>query len=244
MLRPNSSEDVPVWLTRGDEKRQSVHQMFSQIAPLYDFMNKVMSFGLDQRWRKAAVEKVMIQPNDKVADLCSGTGAFIPLILKKINFQNTLYAVDICQPMLQKAMDKYTSQVSFHIADICQLPFEDYHFDVITVGWGIRNVTDIDQAHQEIFRVLKPGGRFISVDMARPKNRLYRFFSDMIYPRFIPFFWSLVGLKKVGKYLPESTILFYDREQLKRSMEQSGFQKVQYKDFYCGNICMHWGIKI
>lgn len=243
MTRPNSTEDLPVWLTRGDEKKKAVEQMFSQIAPVYDFMNRVMSFGLDQRWRKAAVEVVKIGPEDTVADLCSGTGAFIPLILKKLGSQGVVYAIDICQPMLQKAIDKYGSQVSFKIADICALPFDDQSFNVITIGWGLRNVTDIDQAHKEAFRTLKSGGRFVSIDMAQPQNPIYRFFSSAIYPRLVPLLWTLVGLKKVGNYLPESTKLFYSREQIKKTMEQAGFKEVGYRNFYCGNICMHWGIK-
>lgn len=243
MSRLNFSDEPPLWLTRGDEKKQAVQQMFSQIAPFYDFMNKIMSFGLDQRWRNAAIDKVNIQQNDIVGDFCCGTGAFIPLILKKIAPENRLYAIDICQPMLQKAIDRYGSQGHFELADICNLPFDHSTFNVITVGWGIRNVVDMDRAHQEIFRTLKSGGRFVSIDMAQPQNRFYKFLSNMIFPKVVPFFWTLVGLKQAGKYLPESTKLFYDREQIKASMNQVGFQNVQYKDFYCGNICMHWGIK-
>jgi demethylmenaquinone methyltransferase/2-methoxy-6-polyprenyl-1,4-benzoquinol methylase len=110
----------------------------------------------------------------------------------------------------------------------------------VTVGWGIRNVPDIDLAHREIARVLKPGGRFVSLDMAIPKNPVVRGISQVVSSTLLPL---LGGDREAYRYLPESARRFKSREDLAQSMEQAGFKNVRYRDYAFGNVCMHWGVR-
>jgi demethylmenaquinone methyltransferase/2-methoxy-6-polyprenyl-1,4-benzoquinol methylase len=144
--------------------------------------------------------------------------------------------------MLQIAKSK-VSRPKLSMGDACALPIRSASFDGVTVGWGIRNVPDIDAAHREIVRVLKAGGRFVSLDMARPKNRAIRRLSGWMFQHFVPWLGRLFGKTEAYTYLPKSTALFRSREDLAQSMRDAGFTEVGHRDFMFGNICLHWGQK-
>ena len=129
------------------------------------------------------------------------------------------------------------------LGDACSLPVASGSFDAVSVGWGIRNVPDIDRAHQEAFRVLKSGGRFVSLDMARPKSRLIGKLSETAFHVAVPVLGRLFGKKEAYTYLPKSTHRFMTREQLAESMRQAGFKDVAWKDMMMGNVCAIWGTK-
>lgn len=226
------------WLTQGEDKRRAVQEMFAQIAPGYDRMNRLMSGNLDRRWRRAAVAILGIRAGDKALDLCCGTGDFMPLLDKA---GATSVGLDFCLPMLEIARGK--SLKSLGLGDACQLPVRNACLDVVTVGWGIRNVPDIDLAHREIARILVSGGRFVSLDMAIPRNPLIRFASALITQRILPKLGAMFSNKEAYEYLPESAQRFKTREELKASMEAAGLSNVGYRDFALGNVCMHWGTK-
>jgi demethylmenaquinone methyltransferase/2-methoxy-6-polyprenyl-1,4-benzoquinol methylase len=144
--------------------------------------------------------------------------------------------------MLDQANAK-DPNATLDLGDACNLPYPDAQFDAVTVGWGIRNVPDIDLAHKEACRVLKPGGRFVSIDMAEPESRIMRAASRFATSRLLPLLGSLFGNKRAYQYLPESTKRFMTRVELKASMEQVGFVDVKTRDFMFGNVCMHTGRK-
>lgn len=123
------------------------------------------------------------------------------------------------------------------------MPVRAAAFDSVSVGWGLRNVSDLDAAFAEAFRALKPGGRFVSLDMARPANGMVRGVSRLIFERLSPWLGGLFGAKEAYAYLPQSTLRFATREELRAAMERAGFVSVGWKDFMLGNICMHWGQK-
>jgi demethylmenaquinone methyltransferase / 2-methoxy-6-polyprenyl-1,4-benzoquinol methylase len=129
------------------------------------------------------------------------------------------------------------------VGDACCLPVASGAFDAVSVGWGIRNVPDIDAAHREVFRVLKPGGRFVSLDMARPRNAPMRAFSSFLFQKLVPRLGALFGKTEAYTYLPESTERFKSREDLAESMRAAGFTDVAHRDFMFGNICLHRGSK-
>jgi demethylmenaquinone methyltransferase/2-methoxy-6-polyprenyl-1,4-benzoquinol methylase len=129
------------------------------------------------------------------------------------------------------------------LGDACRLPIASDKLDGVSVGWGIRNVPDIDQAHRELCRVLKPGGRFVSLDMALPRNPITRQVSNWITNRLIPRLGSFFGKTQAYTYLPKSTQKFMDRQELRASMERAGFSEVGFKDLFFGNVCVHWGTK-
>jgi len=238
---PSTLEKTP-WLAQGDEKRKVVRDMFADIAPRYDLLNSLMSFGLHHRWRKFAAAQLRLKAGDTVLDLCSGTGDFVPILRNDVGQNGQVIAADFCRPMLDLSRGK-NPETPLAVADACNLPFGDARFDGVSVGWGIRNVPDMDLAHREIARILKPGGRFVSVDMARPRNKFLLVTSGFMTKRVLPLLGGLFGKSTAYTYLPESAERFADRDTIKRSMEAAGFHDVNYRDMFFGTICAHWGQK-
>jgi demethylmenaquinone methyltransferase/2-methoxy-6-polyprenyl-1,4-benzoquinol methylase len=233
--------DAP-WLAEGRDKREAVQRMFAKIAPSYDLCNSLMSLRMHRRWRAAAVAKLHLKQGDRVADVCCGTGDFFMPLRRAIGADGVLVGVDFCLPMLELANQK-DEAAGRAVGDAGCLPLRSESVDAVTVGWGIRNVPDIDLAHREIWRVLKPGGRFVSIDMALPSNSLVRAGSRVMSEKVLPRLGALFGNREAYTYLPKSTERFKTREELKASMEASGFVAVGHQDLFFGNICMHWGTK-
>lgn len=240
-MKPSVS--TPVWQTEGAAKRQSVQRMFAEIAPSYDRVNGILSLSLHTRWRAAAVQQLGLRPGDRALDLCTGTGDFLRPLLNAVGEGGSVIGADFCLPMLEGAQEKHLTRDGLVLADASSLPFQDGVFDAVTVGWGIRNVPDIDQAHREIARVLKPGGRFASLDMARPRGPLLAGISRFVFHTVSPMVGRLLGKSEAYTYLPKSTDRFWSREELSESMRKAGFNDVRTQDFMLGNICLHLGTK-
>lgn len=230
------------WKTVGEEKRAAVQDMFAEIAPKYDFANSLMSLRLHHRWRQFAVRQLDLKGGETVLDLCCGTGDFIPPLTHAVGPNGKVFGADFCLPMLTLAQSKLGTPLV--MGDGCALPFQSAKFDAVTVGWGIRNVPDIDRAHAEIARILKPGGRFVSIDMAIPRSAFVRPFARFVSLRVLPLCGSLLGSKRAYTYLPQSTETFMSREQLAESMACAGFGHVRIHDLFMGTICVHVGTKI
>lgn len=239
MTSPSAKQNP--WDAQGKEKREAVQRMFSDIARNYDRLNGLLSFNLHRRWRSLAVAALGLKPGDKALDICCGTGDFASELLPAVGKDGLVLGIDFAKPMLEIASGKTHSP--YALGDACALAIREGQFDAATVGWGIRNVPDIDLAHREIARVLKQGGRFVSLDMAVPVKGLIRFVSRLVFRISSPLLGTLFGSKGAYQYLPESTERFWSREQLAESMRKAGFVQVRTKDFMFGNICMHWGIK-
>lgn len=232
----------PIWEAQGDEKRREVRGMFSAIAPSYDRANALMSFNLHQRWRRFAASKLNLQPGNTVLDLCTGTGDFLSIHRCLVGEAGRLLGIDFCPPMLVQASKK-DAHATLSVGDACSIPLASFSVDGVSVGWGIRNVPDIDQAHKEIHRVLKPGKRFVSIDCAEPQSALIRIATGILRTPMLGFLGKLIGSEDAYKYLSESTARFKTREELAASMRSAGFIDVHYKDLMLGNICVHWGTK-
>lgn len=162
-------------------------------------------------------------------------------LLNTVGENGLVAGIDFCLPMLQKAQGKQHPLVG--LGDACQLPIQSSQFEGVSVGWGIRNVPDIDGAHRELFRILKPGGRFVSLDMARPRNPLIRIPSEFVCGSVLPRLGALFGKTSAYTYLPKSTQTFKSRKELTVSMRGAGFIDTGFKDLFFGNICVHWGRK-
>ena len=232
----------PIWEAQGDERRREVRGMFSAIAPSYDRANAFMSFNLHQRWRKFAAAKLKLKTGDTVLDLCTGTGDFLPIHRTFIGQEGMLIGIDFCAPMLSKAVSK-DREATLSLGDACSIPLANNTADGVSVGWGIRNVPDIDQAHQEIQRVLKSGKRFVSIDCAEPESSIIKAATSVLRTPMLGFLGKLMGSSEAYKYLSESTARFKSREELAASMRSAGFIDVHYKNLMLGNICVHWGTK-
>ncbi len=230
------------WLASGSLKREQVRQMFSDISSTYDFMNSAMSLRLHHRWRRQAAKQLQLRPGDKVVDVCTGTGDFVLPLRAHVGESGFVLGVDFCSPMLERARAKGIL-ASWSIGDACSLPLRSGLVDGVTVGWGLRNVPDIAAALREIARVLKPGGRFVCLDMAVPQNPVLRTMSRLIFNHAIPALGALFGRRRAYTYLPKSTEKFATREELAKLMRQAGFTDVKWSNLFFGNICIHYGKK-
>lgn len=248
--------ETAIWRTEGERKRAAVRGMFGSIARGYDRMNGLMSLGLHHRWRGFAVSRLALKEGGRALDVCCGTGDFMLPLRRAVGPEGRVVGVDFCLPMLDGAREKLdrgsnpensplpTPHSPLALGDACRLPIGSGLFDAVSVGWGLRNVPDLDAALKEAHRVLKPGGRFVSLDMARPRNPLVRWMAEFALRRALPILGKLLRLDgDAYAYLPESTLRFASREALAAAMTRSGFEDVAYRDLMLGNLCVHWGRK-
>ncbi len=235
-------QQIPIWETQNEEKGLAVHGLFSRIAKNYDLANRILSFNRDKKWRELAVSKLNLKPGDRALDICCGTGDFFIPLRKAIDTDGELVGLDFCQPMLDQASAKdETSKLV--LGDACNLPFEDGYFHGVTVGWGMRNVPDIQRAHNEAFRVLGPEGMFVSIDCAEPKSQIVRSFTGIGRTALTGILGRSLKSKDDYRYLNESSKRFKTRQELVQIMQAAGFTDVNYQDLMFGNICIHWGTK-
>jgi demethylmenaquinone methyltransferase/2-methoxy-6-polyprenyl-1,4-benzoquinol methylase len=239
-MRSLAADKAP-WEAQGAEKRDAVRTLFAAIAPRYDRLNAILSLFKHHGWRQTAVAKLGLTRGATALDLCCGTGDFMLPLRRAVGREGTVLGVDFCEPMLRLAAPK--SFGSLALGDAASLPIASGTVDAVTVGWGIRNVADIDAVHREIVRVLRPGGRFASVDMAVPRNRAIRWIARLVLGRLVPLVGALFGNRQAYAYLPQSTERFWTREELGRSMERAGLVQVVWKDLMLGNVCVFWGEK-
>jgi demethylmenaquinone methyltransferase/2-methoxy-6-polyprenyl-1,4-benzoquinol methylase len=228
-------------MAEGDDKRRFVQGMFSEIAPSYDLLNSLMTMRLHRRWRRLAVAALELAEGQDALDVCCGTGDFMIPLRRAVGGAGRVVGVDFCAPMVQIARRKLGSESSLLVGDACSMPFASDSFDAVTVGWGLRNVPDLALALKEIRRVLRPGGKFVTLDMARPMNRWVGRVSEVAFHRAVPALGRLFGKGTAYKYLPKSAERFVSREQMSTAMNEAGFVEVRHRDFGAGNVCMHWG---
>ena len=228
------------WLAEGEDKRAFVRGMFSDIAPTYDLLNSLMSFRLHHRWRALAVRSLGLQAGDAALDVCTGTGDFLPQLREAVGDSGRVVGLDFARPMLDRARTK--AKAGLCLGDACTLPFPNGAFRAVTVGWGLRNVPSVPSALAEAVRVLAPGGTFATVDMARPRG-LTGSVSERVFHTVVPMLGRLFGKTDAYTYLPKSTQVFLDPDQMDETLRSAGFSDVRHKRLFFGNICVHWGRK-
>ena len=218
--------------------------MFDAIAGRYDLMNRVMTMGQDQKWRRFVVEKAGDCQNRWVLDLATGTGD-IAAVLEEKNCGAKVVGSDFSQNMLREARHRFDqSRISWQACDANFLPFEDATFEAVTFGYLLRNVDDAATVLAEVQRVLVPGGRIVCLDTTPPaKNLLYPFVR--MYFRFgIPLLGRMIADDEAAyAYLTGSTMEFHSAEKLAELFRQAGFSQVGWKKFMLGTIGVHWGVK-
>lgn len=241
MASPAQPPSATPWLAQGEQKGRVVRTMFAEIAPTYDRLNDLMSLGRHRSWRRAAVQAIGLRPGELVVDLCTGTGDFLPLLRDAVGVQGRVLGLDFCRPMLASGRAKHGERLVE--ADACRLPLASGSADAITVGWGLRNVPDLPAALAEANRVLRPGGRFVSVDMTQPNAKFMRWASSAVMGRVLPWLGSLYGKTTAYRYLPESAARFAGREGQTQALEEAGFGEVRWKSFWMGTIGMISAVK-
>lgn len=225
-------------------KGPGVQKMFDDIAGRYDLMNKVMTMGQDQRWRKFVVGKAGNPGDGWVLDLATGTGDIAALLHHSYSTAHVVGG-DFSRNMLQEAQKRFaTTEISWQACDANQLPFNDSFFEAVTFGYLLRNVDDSLRVLREVYRVLKPGGRIVCLDTTPPaKNILYPFVQ--FYFRYgIPFLGKLIASDEAAySYLTGSTMEFHSAQALAELFKEAGFVDVGYEKFMMGTIGVHWGVK-
>jgi demethylmenaquinone methyltransferase/2-methoxy-6-polyprenyl-1,4-benzoquinol methylase len=213
-----------------------VQRMFDRIAPVYDAMNRVMTVGLDQRWRRATVREA-VQPGDRVLDACCGTGD-LAVAAQKAGAAEVV-GVDFSERMLERARRK-APEIDFVQADVLSLPFEDGSFDSAVVGFGVRNVDDLESGLRELRRVLRPGGRLGILEITQPRGFLAPFYR-LWFDRIVPLLGRLLPGGDAYTYLPASVRRFPGPEELVNLLERCGFGAVRFRLFAGGIVALHVG---
>ena len=224
-------------VTEGVLSPSEVRAMFDRISPVYDFMNHAMSVGLDRRWRRLAAEAV-VQPGDAVLDACCGTG---DLALAAERAGGRVTGLDFSEQMLARAREK-SQTVEWVLGDAMALPFPDASFDAATVGFGIRNVPNLEAGLAELARVLRPGGRLACLEITRPEGLLKPFFR-LWFDGLVPLAGKVLPGGRAYAYLPASVRRFPGPSDLAAAFGRAGFDGVGWKLQGGGIVALHVGTK-
>ena len=216
---------------------ESVRGMFDRIAPVYDVMNHVMTAGLDRRWRKLAVKEV-VWPGDRVLDACCGTG---DLAVEAERRGGRVVGLDFSERMLERARKK-SGAIEWVQGDALALPFGDGEFDAATVGFGVRNLADLEGGLRELARVLKPGGKVAVLEITRPRGILRPFFR-LWFDGVVPVLGRVLPGGEAYTYLPASVRRFPGPDDLSALFERAGFEDVRYRLLGGGIVALHMGTK-
>lgn len=218
-----------------------MRQMFGIVAPRYDFVTHVFSYGMDRRWKQLGVQKAGLPNDAMVLDLACGTGDFSQLVLQSLPSARVV-AVDLAEQMLDIARKRGRTEVV--CANAVALPFADGLFDCVFVGYGLRNFTNLTTALGEIHRVTRPGGLMVSLDFFLPTNGLWRkLYLGYLYAQGA--FWGLLlhGRPRLYTYIPDSLRCFISIEDLSSLLRRMGYAQVDAHPYIFGGIGLHWGVK-
>lgn len=233
-----------------NQKASFVKENFDIIASKYDLFNDLNSFFLHRLWKNsiiALIQKIYPKANLICMDLCCGTGDISVRLAKLPNLEK-LVCVDFSENMISYSRTRLAESKNsiVEIGDATQLQkYESNSFDVVTIGFGLRNVNDIPKALSEVNRILKTDGLFINLDVGKVKNPIIRYFADFYFFKIVPLLGYIIwgGKNSMFDYLPVSSLSYPDQNKLKLLFEESNFKDVQFTNYVFGNVAMHWGSK-
>tara|TARA_Y100000590_G_scaffold17454_1_gene20888 strand:- start:2271 stop:3035 length:765 start_codon:yes stop_codon:yes gene_type:complete len=230
------------------EKADLVGDVFDSVSQNYDLMNDLMSFGIHRLWKKIAVETSGLRDNFKVLDLAGGTGDMVKLMRSKVSNQGSIILSDINWSMLKEGRDRLIDQgiedVQIAQIDAQHLPFKENTFDLVTIAFGLRNVTNKQAALESILSSLKPGGKLMVLEFSRPTNEIFRELYDLFSFEVIPKIGEFVAQSEESyRYLAESIRMHPTQEELKGLMESAGFSNCNFDNLTNGIVAIHSGKK-
>ncbi len=214
-----------------DKTPQTIHVMFNMISEKYDFMNNIMSFGTHYYVKYMSIKNLDIKPDERVIDLCTGTGD-LARIIKKLYPDAIVEGIDFSENMLKIAKKKsLNTKIQYFQGDVTNLPYSDNTFDAVTIGFGLRNIQNAEKAVEEIYRILKPGGSFLHLDFGKTN------FLSKIYEKITPFFAKVFTENDYSyEYLIKSKQNFPPPDDLIKDFESKGFKLKSRKDYIFGVI--------
>lgn len=230
------------------DKGRGVRQMFDDISHRYDLLNRLLSLGIDRRWRRFAVSQLSVPKGGRVLDIAAGTCDVALEVAQQTDPSVTIVGEDFTQGMLVQGQQKlnnseYGERIMLVNAPCEQIPHPDACFDAITIAFGIRNVVDRQEGLNEMFRVLKPGGRVVILEFSNPRSALFRKIYYFYFQKILPTIGGLLSKRSAYQYLPDSVIEFPSQEQFSAMMGDAGFTRVQHCDLTFGISTVYVGDK-
>lgn len=235
-----------------DRREARIRRMFGQIAPWYDFLNHFLSLNVDVAWRRKTARLVppLGADDGPVLDLCTGTGDLALTYAVAAPEGVSIVGADFCHEMLVRAAEKaraagFGDRIQFVEADAQRLPFPDNTFQLVTVAFGLRNVTDTDRGLAEMVRVTRPGGRVAILEFSRPRNRVFGRLYSFYFRHVLPRVGQLLcrNRENAYRYLPESVLRFPDYDALADKLRAHGLAEVRYEPFTLGIATLYVGVK-
>jgi demethylmenaquinone methyltransferase/2-methoxy-6-polyprenyl-1,4-benzoquinol methylase len=224
-----------------------VNRMFDRISGRYDAMNSVMTAGMHHRWRERTADRAELEAAGAALDVCCGTGDLALALASRVGPHGTVTGCDFSEPMLDLAREKAAKRgagtVRFEWADALQLPYESESFDAVTVGFGVRNLADLDRGLAEMARVLRPGGRLVILEITQPRRPPLSTFYRLWFDRIVPLLGTFAGDHDAYSYLPESVRSFPSPLGLARRIDGAGFERIRYTVLAGGIIAIHSGAR-
>ena len=222
-----------------------VNRMFDRVAGNYDALNSVMTAGLHHRWRERAAARAELSRGDSALDICCGTGDLALELSHQVGPDGRVVGCDFSEPMLdlarEKAAGRQAAGVRFEWADALQLPYDSERFDAVTVGFGARNLGDLDRGLSEMARVLKPGGRAVILEITQPTRLPLSIFYSLWFDRIVPLLGAFSSEPEAYSYLPESVRSFPSPRGLAEKMAGTGFDRIRYTVLAGGIVAIHSG---
>lgn len=238
----------------GKNKADYVKETFNLIADRYDLINTIMTLGMDKKWRSLTVQQVKAEPGANILDVCCGTGQLTFELAKAVGSNGKVVGLDFSEKMLAIARQRLTEQLVFQQqdwgnikliqGDALSVPFDSNSFDGVTIGWGLRNLTDLPGGIKEMMRVVKPGGIIVSLDMAKPYLFVYKQLYWLYFKKLVPLMGRLLAKNKNAySYLFESAKEFPSQQEVAAIFADCGLKETRYRNLTGGVVALVSGIK-